>query len=58
MTPEPGKPSIVVESVFGESRLTISDGEHQITLSLQRDAIASLIEELQIVYDMADDTAT
>lgn len=53
---EGGKPKagIKVMSVFGQSRIEITDGVNKIAVDLTRNGVESLIEELQIVLDMAD----
>ncbi len=48
------KPSIKVTSVFGESRIEVSDGVNAIALGLTKNGIEALIGELQTVLDMAD----
>ncbi len=48
------KPGLTVTSVFGESRIAITDGMNRIELSLTRRGVESLIDELQTVLELAD----
>lgn len=50
---EKPKPSITVTSVFGDTRIEVSDGVNSIALGLTSQGIESLITELQIVLDMS-----
>jgi hypothetical protein len=48
-------PSIKVVSAFGTSQITVSDGSHEIALSITKNGLQKLIEELQTVLELADD---
>ena len=51
---EKPKAGIKVLSVFGQSRIEITDGVNAIAVDLTRNGVESLLQELQTVLDMAD----
>lgn len=53
-TPKDGKPSIKVQSVFGQSRIEMTDGVDVVSLDVTRKGVEQLIEEFETVLDMAD----
>jgi hypothetical protein len=53
-TPKDRKPSIKVQSVFGQSRIVMTDGVDIVSLDLTRKGVEQLIEEFQTVLQMAD----
>lgn len=53
-TPRDGKPSIKVQSVFGQSRIEMTDGVDVVSLDVTRKGVEQLIEELEAVLGMAD----
>lgn len=53
-TPKDWKPSIKVQSVFGQSRIEITDGVDVVSLDVTRKGIEQLIEEFSTVLEMAD----
>lgn len=53
-TPKDGKPSIRVQSVFGQSRIEMTDGVNIVSLDVGRKGVEKLIEEFQTVLEMAE----
>lgn len=53
-TPKDGRPSIKVQSVFGQSRIEMTDGVDVVSLDVTRKGVEQLIEEFETVLDMAD----
>ena len=53
-TPKDGKPSIKVQSVFGQSRIEMTDGVNVVSLDVTRKGVEQLIEEFETVLEMAD----
>ena len=49
-----GKPGLKVESVFGQSRLEVTDGVNVVKVDISAEGIRLLIKELQEVWMMAD----
>lgn len=53
-TPRDTKPSLKVESVFGQSRLEVSDGVNVVTLDIAPKGVKQLINEFVKVLEVAD----
>ena len=53
-TPNDAKPSLKVESVFGQSRLEVSDGVNVVTLDIALKGVKQLIDEFVKVLEVAD----
>lgn len=53
-TPKDGKPSIKVQSCFGQSRIEMTDGVDVVSLDVTRKGVEQLIDEFQTILDMAD----
>lgn len=51
------KPSITVQSVFGQSRIEMTDGVNVVTLDVTREGVRRLIGELTKVVRAVDDDA-
>jgi hypothetical protein len=53
-TPKDGKPSIKVQSVFGQLRIEMTDGVDVVSLDVTRKGIERLLDEFNTVLGMAD----
>ena len=49
-----GKPGLKIESVFGQSRLEVTDGVNVVKVDISPAGIQRLIGELQTVSDLSD----